>query len=71
MLYKDFFDKHLQPIIYLMPYIKCANFTIIKRGRLVEKGTKRPTETYLGKASKQYVFLVSGKATLMPDVSGE
>lgn len=28
-------------------------------------------ETYLGKASKQYVFLVSGKATLMPEVRGE
>lgn len=27
--------------------------------------------TYLGKASKQYVFFVSGKATLMPDVRGE
>lgn len=27
--------------------------------------------TYLGKASKQYVFLVSGKATLIPDVRGE
>lgn len=27
--------------------------------------------TYLGKASKQYVFLVSGKATLMPEVRGE
>lgn len=28
-------------------------------------------ETHLGKASKQYVFLVSGKATLMPEVRGE
>lgn len=28
-------------------------------------------KTYLGKASKQYVFLVSGKATLMPEVRGE
>lgn len=27
--------------------------------------------TYLGKASKQYVFLVSGKATLNPDIKGE
>lgn len=25
----------------------------------------------MGKASKQYVFLVSGKATLMPEVRGE
>lgn len=25
----------------------------------------------MGKASKQYVFFVSGKATLMPDVRGE
>lgn len=31
----------------------------------------RCPETYLGKASKQYVFLVSGKATLMPEVRGE
>lgn len=28
-------------------------------------------KTYFGKASKQYVFLVSGKATLMPEVRGE
>lgn len=27
--------------------------------------------THLGKASNQYVFLVSGKATRMPEVSGE
>lgn len=28
-------------------------------------------ETHLGNASKQYVFLVSGKATRMPEVRGE
>lgn len=34
-------------------------------------GTRRERGTYFGKASKQYVFLVSGKATLMPEVRGE
>lgn len=29
------------------------------------------TDTHFGKASKQYVFLVSGKATRMPEVRGE
>lgn len=36
--------------------------------KLAKTESKR---TYLGKASKQYVFLVSGKATLIPDVRGE
>lgn len=30
-----------------------------------------PLGAYLGKASKQYVFLVSGKATRKPDMRGE
>lgn len=41
------------------------------RGQLKIAQSNRDRKTYLGKASKQYVFFVSGKATLMPDVRGE
>lgn len=43
--------------------VEIVNRSLVKSGAGLD--------TYLGNASKQYVFFVSGKATLMPEVSGE